>query len=121
MEKAFKILQAQEDKLLDPAKVNTIVLWPKEWRTTVRPKDEVLDAEKLRDPLAVNTAESCRNALVAGALLTVNARRGNWSPGNEQDDLSAKLYIQMAAACENGLNIPHPVNSFRARYIDQPH
>jgi hypothetical protein len=118
MENAFKILQSQEDKLLDPASANAIVVWPREWRTAARPEDQVLETEKLHDPLSVSVAENCRTAILSGAVLLAVARRGS-SPGDEQYDRIARKYIQDAVNCESGLNIPHPENGFRARLADR--
>jgi hypothetical protein len=123
MEKAFKIFQAQEDKLLDSNDAKTIVFPPREWRTAVKPYDEVLEAERQHDPAAVQTTETCYNALGFGAALVLKVRgmipSGDTAIGLDGDvpyDKFATAYIKLAEECENGLHIPHPVNKLRVRF-----
>jgi hypothetical protein len=123
MEKAFRNFQGQEDKLLD-ADSARILTWEKGLRTSARPENSAIEAERKRDPQAVAALEACRNALLLIAVLRLKAQ-GLLQPGRDNPlnidgdipfDQYARLYIGFAETCEGGLHLPSPANAFRTRY-----
>ena len=123
IEKAFKNFQAQEEKLLEVGSAKTLT-WERGLRTSVKPEDNIIEAERKRDPHAVATLEACRNALMSGGVLLLQAR-GQLPPGRDNAlnidgdipfDQYARRYIGFAETCEEGLHLSPPTNAFRARY-----
>src|SRR5262249_2916471 len=109
MEKAFRNLQGQEDKLLDADSAKTLTS-VKGLITTARPDEGVVEAQRKSDPRAVAALEACRNALMLGAVLRLKVL-GRLPPGRDNPlnvdgdvpfDRYARLYIGFAETCEDG-------------------